>query len=74
MISVEKESDQSFTSTEQRRRRAKLQSIQEETQINGTFALELDLSCLIGTPIRAPSIDNAHVLKYNRQVFYLFCV
>lgn len=56
---------------QQRRRKAKLQNVQEDTSIDSAFAQQLDLSCVgrdRGESIRPPSIDNAYIVKYNRYV------
>ncbi|CRK94788.1 CLUMA_CG008282, isoform A [Clunio marinus] len=49
-----------------KRRRNRVQEIQEESQITNDFAQHLDLSCMSKGLVKAPQIKNAY-LKYNRR-------
>lgn len=50
----------------QQKRRRKGKHYEEDTTIDEAYASQLDLSCVGGTAISAPSIDNAIISKYNR--------
>lgn len=52
----------------QQKRRRKGKHYEEDTTIDEAYASQLDLSCVGGTAISAPSIDNAIISKYNRWV------
>jgi hypothetical protein len=49
-----------------RRRKGKVHEIKEESQITGDFAGRLDLSCMSKGLVKAPTISNGFVAKYNR--------
>jgi hypothetical protein len=40
--------------------------IKEETHITNDFAQELDLSCMSKGLVKAPTINNGYIAKYNR--------
>lgn len=50
----------------QQKRRRKGKHYEEDTTIDEAYASQLDLSCVGGTAISAPSIDNAIISKYSR--------
>lgn len=56
---------ESSESDGKKRRKGKGQEILEETKITSSFAKQLDLSCMKSS-IRAPNINNGHIVKYNR--------
>lgn len=49
-----------------KRRKAKVHEIKEESQITDDFARQLDLSCMSKGLVKAPSINNGYIAKYNR--------
>lgn len=51
-----------------KRRKNKVHEIKEESQITNDFAQQLDLSCMSKGLVKAPSINNGYIAKYNRWV------
>lgn len=49
-----------------KRRKNKVHEIKEETQISNDFAQHLDLSCMSKGLVKAPSVENGFIAKYNR--------
>ena len=65
VFAVEASSEET-TGNGKKRKKAKGQEIQEETALRSDLAKEMDLSCMGRSLVRAPTIDNGYVLKYNR--------
>lgn len=60
------ESDDKSTADSKKRRKNKVHEIKEESQITNDFAQHLDLSCMSKGLVKAPSINNGFIAKYNR--------
>lgn len=54
------------TAENKKRRKNKVHEIKEESQITNDFAQQLDLSCMSKGLVKAPSINNGYIAKYNR--------
>lgn len=60
------DSDDKSTTDNKKRRKNKVHEIKEESQITSDFAQQLDLSCMSKGLVKAPSINNGYIAKYNR--------
>lgn len=60
------ETSEESTSGNRKKKKGRGQDIQEETSISIDFAESLDVSCMGTALIRAPEIDNAYIVKYNK--------
>ena len=60
------ESDNKSSVDDKKRRKSKVHEIKEESQITNDFAQHLDLSCMSKGLVKAPSISNGYIAKYNR--------
>lgn len=60
------EFDDKSTADSKKRRKNKVHEIKEESQITNDFAQHLDLSCMSKGLVKAPSINNGFIAKYNR--------
>lgn len=58
--------DKSSGADNKKRRKNKVHEIKEESQITDDFARQLDLSCMSKGLVKAPSIANGYIAKYNR--------
>lgn len=65
-LSDTEESDDKSSMDNKRRRKSKVHEIKEESQITNDFAQHLDLSCMSKGLVKAPSINNGYIAKYNR--------
>lgn len=52
--------------TQQKKKKKKVQDVPEDNSVDDEFAQLLDVSCVSDSPIAAPAIDDAFVLKYAR--------
>lgn len=52
--------------TQQKKKKKKVQDVPEDNSVDDEFAQLLDVSCVSESPIAAPAIDDAFVLKYAR--------
>lgn len=59
------DSDKSATDG-RKRKKMRMQDIQEETGIESGFAKKLDLTCMSKGLVRAPDINDGYIVKYNR--------
>lgn len=50
----------------QQKKKKKFQDVPEDNSIDVEFVLQLDLSCVSDSPVAAPTIADAFVLKYAR--------
>lgn len=67
---TEESNDDDKSSTDnKKRRKSKVHEIKEESQITSEFAQQLDLSCMSKGLVKAPSIANGYIAKYNRWVW-----
>lgn len=60
------ESSQTEATQQKKRRKGKGQDVPEDTLVDNEYAQQLDVSCVGKSPVAAPSIDEAIVLKYAR--------
>lgn len=51
---------------QKKKKKAKFQDVPEDDSVDEDFAVQLDVSCVSESPIAAPAIDDAFVLKYAR--------
>jgi len=58
--------DKSSADNNKKRRKGRVHEIKEENAITNEFAQELDLSCMSKGLVKAPSINNGYISKYNR--------
>lgn len=58
--------DKSTLDNNKKRRKNKVHEIKEESHITSDFAAQLDLSCMSKGLVKAPSIGNGYIAKYNR--------
>lgn len=59
--------DSQPSESSRRRKKVKAQEILEDTTVTSEYAKQLDLSCMGTTIVKAPNIENAYILKYNRR-------
>lgn len=52
--------------THQTKKKKKVQDVPEDNSVDDEFVQLLDVSCVSESPIAAPAIDDAFVLKYAR--------
>ena len=64
--SGEADDKSSVDNKKNQRRKGRVQEIKEETQMTNEFASKLDLSCMSRGLVKAPTINNGNVAKYNR--------
>lgn len=51
---------------QKKKKKAKIQDVPEDDSVDDDFVLQLDVSCVSGSPVAAPAVDDAYVLKYAR--------
>jgi hypothetical protein len=67
VVFVEGENTEEKTPRDSKKRqRNKLHEIKEENHLAHEFARNLDLSCMSKGLVKAPSISNGYIAKYNR--------
>lgn len=64
--SGETDDKSSVDNKKNQRRKGKVHEIKEDTQITNDFASKLDLSCMSKGLVKAPTINNGNIAKYNR--------
>ncbi|XP_070502012.1 fibrillin-2-like [Chironomus tepperi] len=65
--SSEVDDKSSLDNKKNQRRKGKVHEIKEDTQITNEFASKLDLSCMSKGLVKAPTINNGNIAKYNRR-------